>query len=283
MSIKSILVPFSGTKEEVSAMNTAYSIGKTDGAHIRVIYILPNVDNILYSEGEKSWMETEHTEQSNIALERFKTFSSLNQIPVVSFDDIPENGISASFTVIRGSFRDVVSYCGKVSDMIVIDRAIQEFGDTVESPVISAVMDTGKGTLLLPPDKGFAVGDAVMIAWNGSLQAARAVNNALPILRHASKVFIVTDGTLKKNMPDQEALASYLKLHDITAQTVHIGRAVYNDDDTATVLFTDEAIKLHCKLIVMGAFTHHPLKQMVLGGMTRGMLKSNRIPVFMTS
>lgn len=282
MPIKSILVPFSGTKEEMPALNTAYSIGKADGAHIRVIYIAPDVGGILSSKYEKAWMEMEHTEHSNISLKRFESFVSLNHIPIVSPDNAPAAGVSASFSVIRGSFKDVVSYHGKLSDMIIIDRAIQEFGETAKELIISSVMDTGKGTLLLPPNKTFTLGDPVMIAWNGSLQAARAVSDALPVLCHSSKVYIVTDGTIKKNCPDQEALAAYLKMHGVTSKVVHIGEGDYGDDTAATLL-TDEAIKLKCKLIVMGAFTHHPLQQMILGGVTSMMLESNRIPVFMAS
>lgn len=282
MTIKSILIPFSGTQDEMSALSTAYSLAKTDGAHIRALFIIPDTDSIIYSADEKNWMETTHTEQSKLALKRFTKFSSAYHIPTCPADNIPANGVSASFTVIKGNFKDTVSYHGKLSDIIVVDRAIQEFGDTVQDPIISAVRETGKGMLLLPPNKSFTLGDSVMIAWNGSAQAARAVSNALPILRHASKVVIVTDGAIKKHIPDPMALASYLKIHNITTKTLCIDNGSEGDDTTAALL-TEEAQKHHCKLIVMGAFTHSPLQQMVLGGVTRTMLESNNIPVFMAN
>jgi nucleotide-binding universal stress UspA family protein len=120
----------------------------------------------------------------------------------------------------------------------------------------------------------------VMIAWDGSRVAARAVNDARIILERAAKVTVavIID---EKALPDQSLgarLARYIAAHGLHVDHAEIqggGRPI------ADVL-QDEAARIGAGVLVMGGFGHSRMREFVLGGATRGILENLRMPVLMS-
>src|SRR5437764_1475818 len=129
--------------------------------------------------------------------------------------------------------------------------------------------------------EGFALrqrlGENVVVAWNGSTEQARATAFAMPLLRSANRVTVVTveGGTVPG--PTGAQLARYLQRNGIPAEPVTLPP---ERRSTGEALLA-KADALGCDLLVKGAYTQSRLRQMIFGGMTRHILASAQLPVLM--
>jgi nucleotide-binding universal stress UspA family protein len=126
------------------------------------------------------------------------------------------------------------------------------------------------------------VGRQVLVAWNASREAARAVVDALPFLMRADQVHVVAfDPQVSARAHGEEPgadIALYLARHGVK---VAVSRYDAQDMDTGNLLLS-RAFDLSADLIVMGAWGHSRLREFVLGGVTRTLLESMTVPVLMS-
>lgn len=142
------------------------------------------------------------------------------------------------------------------------------------------VFSSGRPTVILPGTKDVGNLDHVVIAWDGSRVAARAVADARPFLERASSISIVTV-TDEKVLPRQdigERLAQGLEARGFRARAESI-RAGKNEIGIA---LQEHAVKIGGNLLVMGGWGHSRLRDFVLGGATEGILSELRLPVLMS-
>ena len=152
-----------------------------------------------------------------------------------------------------------------------------------ETELFQAVLlGSGRPVLVVPYiQRGEARLNNVLIAWDGSREAARAVHDALPLLKPAKTVEVLTVGTEAR--PEAEVitgagLARHLVGHGLPA-TARSMTAV--DIDVSDALLS-HAADSGVNLIVMGGYAHSRLRDLVFGGATIGMLNSMTVPVFMS-
>lgn len=155
-------------------------------------------------------------------------------------------------------------------------RAANELVETV-------VLHSARPTLLLPNAGRFEqFGTRALIAWDESREAARAVADALPLLRRATEVRLATwpegDATDRQVLQRQlDAARRWLARHGIDAQ-VQIEQATASIADALLA----RAAEWRCDLIVMGAWGHARWAERLLGGATHGLLRSMAVPVLMS-
>jgi len=144
-------------------------------------------------------------------------------------------------------------------------------------------LESGQPVLVVPYAGSFAsVGRRILIAWNGSPQAARAVRDALPLLKRAEKVMVLTLnpaglGKGEETRPGDRLLA-HLRRHGIEAESHELTA----DHISAEDFILSRAVDEGADLIVMGAYGHSRAREVVLGGATRGMFKHMTMPVLMS-
>ena len=150
--------------------------------------------------------------------------------------------------------------------------------------VHAILMSSGRPMLVVPHYGEFPViGHNVLVAWKESREAARAVNDALPFLKRARSVFVMTGGgageggDVDANLSDL-GVASFLARHDIEAK---IRQEVADDIDVGNMILS-RAADLSVDLIVMGGYSRPRLSEVVLGGVTRLMLQAMTVPVLMS-
>ena len=142
----------------------------------------------------------------------------------------------------------------------------------------AAVFGSGRPALLVPENLAFDMTDHIMIAWNGSLEASRAVLGAMPLLHLANRVSIFAEPQYDAEGVDSADLVESLSWHGIRAHPV-VRQA--NGYSTGAALI-DAATKQEATLIVMGAYTHSRLRQSFLGGVTKHLLAHALIPLLMS-
>lgn len=163
-------------------------------------------------------------------------------------------------------------------DLIVTGIGINDV--SMEATVETVILASGRPTLLVPQDLPPSLFQHVMIAWDGSRVATRAVADAHDFLRLAKTVTIavVTD---EKVLPERNPalrLGEYLDLHGIntTVALVQAGRR-----PIANAL-QEHAVEIGADMMVLGAFGHSCMRDFVMGGATAGILQNLELPVLLS-
>jgi nucleotide-binding universal stress UspA family protein len=147
----------------------------------------------------------------------------------------------------------------------------------------ASLFDSGRPLIVVPyiQKEGLKL-DHVVCCWDGSRAAARAVNDGLPLLVKATTVDLLIVVNEKTDTSPNEIrgaeMAKHLARHDVKVQIVKVPAA---DIDVTNAILSYVA-DVSGTLIVMGGYGHAKLREMILGGVTRGMLHSMTVPVFMS-
>jgi nucleotide-binding universal stress UspA family protein len=178
-----------------------------------------------------------------------------------------------------------VSRFGRCADLIVLGQDDPGDPDSfiADHFTENVIMSSGRPVLLIPYTGEFAlIGTRVMIAWDGSREATRAVHDALPFLKHAQDVTVVTVNERAELAARQSADVPGA---DVAAMLAHHGvKVAMNSVESGKDLSTGEALlsqasDLNADLLVMGAYGHARWQELVLGGATRTLLKAATLPV----
>ena len=126
------------------------------------------------------------------------------------------------------------------------------------------------------------IGRRIMVAWDAGREAARAVSDALPLLQQAERVDLIVVNAVKgahRHGPEPGAdIAQHLARHDVHVQVDHLQVHDLSPADTLLSLLSDR----DSDLLVMGAYAHSRMREIVLGGVTRNMLEHMTVPVLMS-
>ncbi|MEP7299917.1 MAG: universal stress protein [Caldimonas sp.] len=144
--------------------------------------------------------------------------------------------------------------------------------------VESVILESGVPAIVLPPAHRLeTIGSCVLLAWNGSAQAAGAMRAALPIMQRAEQVHVVSWAALPPAAPCSRLdVATWLERHGI-ASKVHLRPPSSGVADELASL----AGQLGADLVVMGCYGHNRLRERVFGGVTRSTLARLPVPVLM--
>ena len=166
-----------------------------------------------------------------------------------------------------------------LADLIVLsrDQHRENFSTTIS--LIGDVLQSARTPILVQPeDLGtFDPFGVALVAWNGSFEAANALRAAMPMLKYASDVHIVTVEEPKDHLLPSTAASTYLSRHGITSE-LHTKSAheVAVDD----VILTSAEI-VDAKYLVMGGYGHSRAREFLFGGVTRSLLKACPIPLIL--
>jgi nucleotide-binding universal stress UspA family protein len=167
----------------------------------------------------------------------------------------------------------------RAADLVVVGRGRLDGATGCVYPLdpASVVLATGRPVLVVPPGIDYLEGRRVLVAWKDTREARRAVMDALPILRLAGRVDVVSV-TLGPQGSSAADVAAYLATHGIQATSAD--HRIEGASDAETLL--DLAGERATDLIVMGAYGHGRLRETVLGGVTRDLLRHSPICCLMS-
>lgn len=182
--------------------------------------------------------------------------------------------VSIEWTDIEGLADEVVGEWGRRSDFIVLNRLSRREWAIDRLVLQAALFDTDRPVLVVPPAPTNAIGQRVAIAWRDDKRTIRSVLAVLRLLSRAAQVHVlagVRDGATPPQLPE------VLQEHGIDAElhVLPIGPGEFGD------VLLDEAHRLGADMLVMGAYTHSPWRELILGGVSRHMLAHADLPVFM--
>lgn len=167
---------------------------------------------------------------------------------------------------------------GALADLIVLGRSNSSHGAAYQPVSLIGDMLTTSHTPLLicsKDQKGFDPLGPAVIAWNGSFEAANALRAALPLIKQASAVHIVTvDDGNEYDFPPLGA-SEYLSRHGVHAEMIRETKGTQSVEDRLVAT----ASSLGASYLVIGAYGHHRAREFLFGGVTRSLLKECSLPL----
>lgn len=159
------------------------------------------------------------------------------------------------------------------------DRSNPSLSDFLPEAVL---FGSGRPMLMVPYiNRGTFRSDRVLICWDGGTPAARAVHNAMPFLRKATAIDVVTINENEEDAASEvssTALLAHLARYDLSASHHGITADTPNIHNAILSLAAD----IGTDLIVMGGYGHSRLREFILGGTTRGIFESLTVPALIS-
>jgi nucleotide-binding universal stress UspA family protein len=285
MSYKSILVPLNGTEADARALAGAFQVAQFSNCHINALHVQADSKEAvpLLGEGMSGAMieemidlaDRDAGERLNLARQTYEKFVAEKGLPELQSPD-GEDRPSISWLQKIGREDEIVSRGGRISDLTVMAQPKSDTERPSLMTLHAAIFETGKPVLILPPELNVQMGKRILIAWNGTSESSSAVSAAIPFLKEAEAITVLTVETEKAlGRINSEELLKNLAWHGIvpTIKKVALG----TESVGATILA--ECSEMNADLLVTGAYTHSRLIQIILGGVTRYVVAEAKIPI----
>lgn len=199
----------------------------------------------------------------------------------VVISDVPlsESIATASFIGAQGEYDILIAKFAVVNDLVLFTKTatVSDESDFDLSLVKTVLENSGRPLFIIPENSAFNFGGVAAVAWNGSVEGARAVSAALEFLKSASKVVVITVNTGKTNFDEADRLKSYLGWHGIEAECWKVPGST---DVGADVIHY--AIETGADYIVSGGYTRGRLRQALFGGVTTTLLQACKLPMILS-
>ena len=274
--IKDIVVNLTLTQAGGPAGDYAISIATALNAHLAGIAFLYDpivpVSGTGYIPAEVIDAQTEENEA--LAKAAIKRFSEASRLAGISAEPVT---VSASMAGAGDQFARIA----RRFDLAVVGQADPEAGGGDDVLAETTLFESGRPMIMVPYiQKGPLKLDNVMVCWDGSRQAARAIGDAMPLLAKSGRVeiVIVTNERGKQDEIEGADIATHLARHGLKVQ---VERTAVGDIDVADIILS-HAADAGTDFIVMGGYGHSRLREFVLGGVTRSIFQSMTVPVLMS-
>jgi nucleotide-binding universal stress UspA family protein len=264
----------------ISALDTALLLARKFDSCIEAFPLRPAVADLVAMDPDSGLtmvaVKENDAEMVRQAEALFRSFMDSKGIAEAS-DKVPAS-LSWSWIGDAPSGHDFVGSYGRVFDIIVLARP----GDEWQSPSMitleSALFESGRPVLIAPPASPRSLATNILVAWNQSTEQARTMADAMPFLRTAERVTILTVEGATVAGPNGEQMARSLAMNGIKAEPMTLKPTGKRNAGETILAKADE---LGCDLIVKGAYTQSRLRQMIFGGTTRHILANAKLPVLM--
>jgi nucleotide-binding universal stress UspA family protein len=278
-----------GTEAGEAALTTAFMAARIWKAHVHGLHVRIDPRDVAPLAGEglsgamieemMSATERESAERAQRVQAVFSRYVEEHGIPIVTDPAaaFSAGAVTASFGSVVGREEDVVAQQARLSDFVVL--AHPEAGDDVStSDALHAVLfDSGRPVMVAARTAPAHLGRRVCIGWNGTAESAAAVAGGLPWIERAEAVTVLHAEEYQRRGPDVTGLVDYLAWHGVKAETRQF-RPVGNSVGAGMLAAAKD---VGADLLIMGAYSHSRLRQLILGGVTRHVLEHADLTLLM--
>lgn len=274
--IKDVVVNLTGGHPQDFASDYAISAAAAFGAHIAGVGFIyePVIPGSMLGGIPTDLIEVQREENSKAAKEAIGRFEAAAKTA----------GLSAESRMVDASVAGAADLFGRIArryDVAVVGQARREQGASEELLIEGALFGSGRPVIIVPyiQQQGMKL-DRVIICWDGSRPAARAIADAMPFLKRAKaiEIVVVAGERDKSGEITGTNMRRHLARHGIEVTIKHIAGA--GSDVQSAIL--SHAAESGTDFIVLGGYGHSRLREFILGGVTRSILRSMTVPVLMS-
>jgi nucleotide-binding universal stress UspA family protein len=277
MDYKTILVHVDDSPQWPDRFEVAAKLAADFGAHLVGICVMPRPELPGYVRSAE--IAEMIAQRSRDAEARIKASRE------TLIQRLAAQGLSGECRIVEGEPEDLAAVHGRYADLLIISQVDPGVprADEIMKDIQSVIFASGRPLLLVPYiGKVKTLGSHVLVAWNASREATRAVTDALPLLKRAKKVTVMVvrpraDAKAHGDVPGAD-IAAYLARHGLKVEV----SAEEGEGIEVGELMLSRVADLNVDLVVMGAYSHSRLRELILGGATRTILESMTVPVLMS-
>jgi nucleotide-binding universal stress UspA family protein len=278
MTLKNILVHIDDSPQCRQRLDVASDLARGHDAHLSGIYVVsvPAVPAIMsagyFPEGFIAGQEERERERAK-------------KVKAEYDDYMRRAGIASEWRERQGDPAGIVSLNARYADLAIVSQADPAGTGPYEMLELPAdvALSAGRPVLVIPHiGPAESLGTRVLVGWNASREATRAVNDALPLLQRAKSVTVLAidpQGGVEGHGESPSAdISLHLARHGIKAEAA---RTVAGDIDVGDALLS-RAADLGADMIVMGCYGRSRMREFILGGVTRHVLRHMTVPVLIS-
>ncbi len=265
--MKSILVPIDDQEGQEARLQAAFDLARATSGHIGVVQVTPYAAYAVGDSGMGGFPVTSLVEA--IEAERARTRTTVEA-------RLANEGVSWEWHAFDGDMVDRLAVLARLADVIVMNSGpFTAAASTRMAATGDVAIAAPAPVLIVPPtNRGVDFSGPVLVAWDGSDESARALRAAMPLLRLASAVSILTVEEKRPDLSGRDA-ATWLARHGITADVIERGDGGHGIEATIRSVL----MEVGATLMVQGAYGHSRLRQTIFGGVTRGLLGNAPVPM----
>lgn len=284
---KDILVHVDTSEAAAARCAIAASLAAAHDAHLKGVFVEPEYTVAPYMAVE-AMPTIERVHEEHMAAARAKAEETFAKA-------VKATGATAEWAATKGRAADVLTMMAHYADLTVLGQRdpAAEVPVGAEGLAEHVLMGSGRPALVVPyTARSGALGPRAAVAWNGSREAARAVNDALPLLRAAKETFVLVMETrsLHPEVGDLPGgdIAQHLARHGVNVTTnlersgeQRLGGAMIGfakDDIEGGDMLLSQVADLSADLLVMGAYGQSRMREFLFGGVTRHILGHMTVP-----
>ena len=273
--LKDIVVNLTGGGPQDFAADYAVSVAKSFGAHVTGIAFVfaPVIPDAGLGAVSPSLIEMQRDDNARAAKDAASQFVTVAKAA----------GVSAETRILDASLAGATTEFGRIArrfDIAVVGQSQREYGAAEELMIEGALFESGRPIIVVPyiQKQGLSL-ERVMVCWDGSRNAARAIADAMPFLTRAKSVeLVIVTEPRKIGETTGTHMAEHLVRHGVAVNLKSISRG---DIDVQSALLSHAADN-GTDFIVMGGYGHSRLREFIWGGVTRNMLNAMTVPVLMS-
>ncbi len=277
MDFKNLLLHLDHSGGCQNRLDITFALAKKHDALITGLFVVPDYVVPSYVEAQISVdLITDVTEK---ALARAReTLSGYQKMA-------DEAGVRMDAHVVEGQVIPILREHSKYSDLLMLGQDQPDDPDNASYGLADALLFEGACACMVVPHSGKLAlpGKRILLTWNASRESARALREAMPLLKSAEAVVVLSsepndsDAEIARGHPHADELARFLESHRIES----VSSGISDMDISASDAILGQAAEMNADLIVMGAYGHARLREIILGGVTRDLLKQSQVPLFL--
>jgi len=269
MKYKNILIHLDNSSGCRNRLEVAFGLARDFDARLTGLFVVPTYIVPSYVEAQISVdLMTDITEKA----------LAHAQETVAQYRQLAEDAhVKLQTAVVEGQIIPILREHSKYADMLILGQDHPADPDNTSYGLADALLFEGACACLVVPHSGKIAtpGNRVLLTWNASRESAHALREGMPLLKRADTVVVLSsepddgDNELANGHPHAQALLHLLESHGVEA----VSSGISNPDMNATDGIIGQAAEMNADLIVMGAYGHARLREIILGGVTRDLLK----------
>jgi nucleotide-binding universal stress UspA family protein len=273
MALRDILIHVDSSQQSQRRVNAAINLAAAHHAHLVGLYVVsyPYIPSHIRAQ-----ISQEFTEQQQEAV---------RQAAVKAETDFTERvtraGIKAEWRCLEGDPVTVLARYSRYVDIAVVGQPDSKESETESDAVMAdkLILSVGRPVLVIPNVGEYPViGERILVAWDASRHATRALHDAMAFMLSAKHVSVVTVNPKRVEKESSADICLHLARHGVKAEAAQISASDIDAGDALLARAADQGTDL----FVMGAYGHARWREIVLGGVTRYMLEYMTMPVLLS-
>ena len=272
MAYRDIVVCLAQDKRSSSRLDAAIGLAERHEAKVTGVYVHPPLAIPGYASANfppelLERLETELHERVEEAEQEFRERTA-------------KAAVSSEWRPVGGDPAKAVTTSAHYADIAIVGQTDPDDSRRLDGFADSVVLGAGGPVLVWPYAGSFDLDPAtVVLAWNGTREAKRALSDALPLLQRAKNVVVLGIDTDDGTHTPGTDICAHLARHGVKAEARHGLTSAEVDAGNALLNAISD---VGARLLVMGAYGHHRVRELLLGGMTRDVLGHMTVPVLMS-